>query len=51
MFFGRTPFCVCFKPKLLTYPAQVSTPGPLQDVPPVTMFDDIIYVSGELWQY
>lgn len=30
---------------------HVSTPGPVQDVPPGTMFDDGIYTSGELWQY
>ena len=23
----------------------------MQDVPPVTMYRDIIFVNGELWQY
>jgi hypothetical protein len=45
------PFVYIFKPKLLTYPVQVSTPRPVQYVPPITMFDDRIYVNGELWQY
>ena len=32
-------------------PAQVSFSGPVQDVPPITMYHDGIYVNGELWQY
>ena len=32
-------------------PTQVSFSGPMQDVPPVTMYRDIIFVNGELWQY
>ena len=30
---------------------QVSFFGPAQDVPPVIMYQDGIYVSDELWQY
>jgi hypothetical protein len=30
-------------------PAQVSDPGPAQDVAPLSFYHDGIYVSGELW--
>jgi len=30
---------------------QVSFSGPVQDVIPLTMYQDGIYVSGELWEY
>ena len=34
--------------KLYICPAQVSSSGPVQDVLPLTMFQDGVYVSGEL---
>jgi hypothetical protein len=30
---------------------QVSFFGPVQDVLPLTFFQDGIYISGELWEY
>jgi hypothetical protein len=32
-------------------PAQVTPQGPTQDIVPLTMMQDGIYVSGELWEY
>jgi hypothetical protein len=32
-------------------PTQVSSFGPVQDVLPLTMYQDGVYVSGELWEY
>jgi len=34
-----------------TCPAQVSSSGPVQDVLPLTLYQDGVYVSGELWGY
>ena len=31
--------------------AQVSNREPAQDVTPLTLYNDGIYVSGELWEY
>ena len=32
-------------------PTQVASQGPAQDVVPLTMMQDGVYVSGELWEY
>ena len=34
-----------------TCPAQVSSFGPMQDVLPLTLYQDGVYVSDELWGY
>ena len=30
---------------------HISSFGPMQDMLPVTMYQDGVYVSGELWEY
>ena len=49
-----------YSPSLLTLgvvilmhicPAQVASQGPAQDVVPLMMMQDGVYVSGELWEY
>ena len=37
--------------KLYICPAQVASQGPTRDVVPLTMIQDGVYVSGELWKY
>ena len=50
MCYGYSPFYIYVRSKL-QFILRRFPPGPMQDVGPLTMYQDGVYVSGELWDF